>query len=87
MSKYFLACFLALFACSVSAGQGGAGGQEEMAAMRENPALTVETVQMEVILMALPAGRDVPAAPILMRTENFISLVPLRSAIQASMIR
>ncbi|KAF0856210.1 hypothetical protein Y788_06890 [Pantoea dispersa 625] len=61
--------------------------REEMAAMRENPALTVETVQMEVILMALPAGRDVPAAPILMRAENFISLVPLRSAIQASMIR
>lgn len=27
MSKYFLACFLALFACSVSAGQGGAGGK------------------------------------------------------------
>ena len=40
--------------------------------MRENPALTVETAQMGVILMALPAGRDVPAAPILMRTENFI---------------
>lgn len=55
--------------------------------MRENPALTVETVQMEVALMDLPAGRDVPAAPILMRTENFIFLVPPRSAIQASKIR
>ncbi|KTS30791.1 hypothetical protein NS389_22035 [Pantoea dispersa] len=61
--------------------------KEETAAMRENPALTVETAQMVIVLMALPAGRDVPAAPILMRTENFISLVPLRSATQASMIR